>query len=87
VLTAFEQCSNTKVPSTEHVRLHNNNLLRQLNPLNANVDWEVWVEEEEGLALSEDEGWADDNRGLRSHLLARGSSQAMCRERVRIVQR
>jgi hypothetical protein len=24
------------------------------------------VEEDEGLALSEDEGWADDNRGLRS---------------------
>jgi hypothetical protein len=29
------------------------------------VDWEVCWEEREGLALGEDEGWEDDNRGLR----------------------
>jgi hypothetical protein len=29
MLTVFEQCSNTKVPSTEHGRLHNNNISGQ----------------------------------------------------------
>jgi hypothetical protein len=29
------------------------------------VDWEVWGEEGEGLALGDDEGWEDDERGLR----------------------
>jgi hypothetical protein len=36
------------------------------------VDWEVWGEEGEGLALGEDEGWADDNRGLRCAECAEG---------------
>jgi hypothetical protein len=36
------------------------------------VDWEVWVEEGEGLALGEDEGWADDERGLRCAECAEG---------------
>jgi hypothetical protein len=36
------------------------------------VNWEVWVEEREGLALGGDEGWADDNRGLRCVECAEG---------------
>jgi hypothetical protein len=36
------------------------------------VDWEVWREEVEGLELGEDEGWADDNRGLRCAECAEG---------------
>jgi hypothetical protein len=36
------------------------------------VDWEVWGEEGEGLSWSEDEGWADDNRGLRCAKCAEG---------------
>jgi hypothetical protein len=36
------------------------------------VDWEVWGEEREWLALSEDEEWADDNRGLRCAECAEG---------------
>jgi hypothetical protein len=36
------------------------------------VDWEVWGEENEGLALSEDEGWANDNRGPRYTECAEG---------------
>jgi hypothetical protein len=36
------------------------------------VDWEVWGEEGEWLTLSEDEGWADDNHGLRCAECAEG---------------
>jgi hypothetical protein len=36
------------------------------------VYWEVWGEEEEGLALSEDDGLADDNGGLRCAECAEG---------------
>jgi hypothetical protein len=34
--------------------------------------WEVWGEEGEGFALGKDEGWADDERGLRCAECAEG---------------
>jgi hypothetical protein len=36
------------------------------------VDWELWGEKGEWLALGEDVGWADDNRGLRCAECAEG---------------
>jgi hypothetical protein len=36
------------------------------------VDWKVWREEGEGLELSENQGWADYNRGLRCAEYAEG---------------
>jgi hypothetical protein len=36
------------------------------------VDWEVWGKDGEGLALSQDEEWADDGRGFRRAECAEG---------------